>query len=36
MAGLDNRLQRVKGRLEVVSHYRQMLDAAVNSGMEVR
>jgi hypothetical protein len=31
-----HRLQRVKGRIEAVTHDRQMLDVAIKSGMEVR
>lgn len=31
-----HRLQRVKGRIEAVTHDQQMLDVAIKSGMEVR
>ena len=31
-----HRLQRVKGRIEAITHDREMLDVAIKSGMEVR
>jgi hypothetical protein len=31
-----HRLQRVKGRIEAITHDQQMLEVAIKSGMEVR